>query len=100
MSSIFTGVDYIPLLLDGTFSPVIDASQQSSFSLELINDSVLEDTERLFLRLSSSDPAVNVDSEADQINLTIRDNDGIASLIVRLKSNCYNIISFSCSSLP
>lgn len=71
-----TGVDYTPLTLGGIFSPVIDDSQQFSFMLELINDSVVENTEILFLHLSSSDPAVNVDSEADQIDLTISDNDG------------------------
>lgn len=73
---ILTGIDYTSLTLGGTFSPAIGDSQQFSFILELIDDSVVENTEILFISLSSNDPAVIVISEADQIDLTISDDDG------------------------
>ncbi len=72
----FIDVDYFPLRFNGTFSPNSSNSQPSFFQLDFIDDSVVEATERLFLRLSSSDSSVLVDSDADQINITIMDNDG------------------------
>lgn len=71
-----SGVDYIPLSQSGIFSPGNMNSQQFSVTVDIIDDSVVENTEILFFSLSSSDPAVIVDSEADQIDLTIPDNDG------------------------
>lgn len=70
------GADYVPLSVTGTFSPANMNFQQFSLIVDIIDDSVVENTEILFLSLSSSDPAVIVDSEADQIDLTIPDNDG------------------------
>lgn len=66
--------------MDGIFFPADTTSQQFTLMLDLMNDSVVENTEHLFLSLSSSDPAVLVNSQMDQINLTIIDNDGIVPI--------------------
>lgn len=69
------GADYTPLDLVGTFSPSIQDTPLC-FELEIIDNDVVEASEVVFIALSSDDSAVLVSSEAQQLNITIQDNDG------------------------
>ena len=69
-------MDYIPLSISGVFSPVDADIQQLSFSVDIIDDMLVERTENLFFSLSSDDLAVTVNDDADQVDLAIPDNDG------------------------
>ena len=73
---LFSGVDYIPLSISGVFSPVDADIQQLSFSVDIIDDMLVESTENLFFSLSSDDLAVIVNGNADQVDMAILDNDG------------------------
>ena len=72
------GVDYVPLSIRGIFSPVDADIQRLSFSVDIIDDMLVERTENLFFSLSSDDLAVIVNDDADQVDLAIPDNDGTA----------------------
>lgn len=63
--------------ISGTFPPEDADTQQLSFSVDIIDDMIVESTENLLLSLSSDDLAVIVNDDADQVDLAIPDNDGM-----------------------
>ena len=69
------GTDFTPLDLIGTFSPDTQ-DMPLCFELLITDDNIVEASEVVFISLSSNDSAVLVSSEAQQLNITIQDNDG------------------------
>ena len=65
------GFDFI----DSEFSPERGSSPMC-FDLTPVDDAVVEDTERLFVSLTTNDPSASVQTGAGQFTVITNDNDG------------------------
>ena len=69
-----SGSDYVPFDLSGEFIPA-NQDQTLCFDLTVVEDRVVEESEVLFISLSSQDSAVRIPEDASLVNITIIDND-------------------------
>ncbi len=67
------GHDYVPLNLTEEFLP--DNQDEMCFNLTVVEDVIVEENELFFVSLSSQDSAVRIPGDANQLNITLVDND-------------------------
>lgn len=75
----FVDDDYLPFVRSEEFSNT-NQEQIMCFSLTIVDDTTIETTEVLFLQLRSDDPSISIPNNADQLNVTIFDDDSKLSL--------------------
>ena len=63
-----------------TFSP---EERRQTLSITIIDDAVLEDTEQFFISMTQSDPRAEVMETQNVTTVTVMDNDGETTVIVR-----------------